>query len=113
MQRLLPHFDPTLNWGHILTAGSFCIFGVIAFFSLQRDVVELRVETRTRMAVMEKNLSLLTENVIKVSDQILVDVRQTERLDQHDRRFEIESRRLDRLEVNVFKLVPLELPRKP
>lgn len=108
-----PHFNPELNWGHILSAGTFAIFGLVAFFALQRDLSELRVETRVRLASVEKTLGLLAENLVKVSEQVHVDIRQTERLEGHDRRLDIQSRRLDRLEGSVFKSPPLEIPALP
>lgn len=107
MQRLLPHFNPELNWGHILSAGTFFVFGLVAFFSLQRDLGELRTETRLRVTAIEQAILLISQNLTKVSDQILVDVQQTARLESQDRRLDIQSRRIDRLESLIFKVTPL------
>lgn len=114
-RHMLPHFNPELNWGHILSAGTFFVFGLVAFFSLQRDLGELRVESRARLAAVENTLRLLSENLIKVSEQIHVDIKQTERLEQHERRMDIQSRRIDRMEGIIFRIAPLgaDSPRLP
>jgi hypothetical protein len=106
-----PHFNPELNWGHILSAGTFAIFGLVAFFALQRDLSELRVETKVRLTALEKTMSLLAENLVKVGEQIYVDIKQTEKIDGHDRRLDIQARRLDRLEAAVFR-VPSVVPQE-
>lgn len=102
-----PRFNPELNWGHLLSAGSFAILALVAFFALQRDLTELRVETRIRLGAVERTMAIMAENIVKIGEQILTDIKQTERLDGHDKIMEIQSRRIDRLEGTVFRLETL------
>ena len=48
-----PRFDPTINYGHILTAVSFIVAGAGAYYGMRAELqnVDQRVENREHLAV--------------------------------------------------------------
>lgn len=75
-----PVFDPTINYGHVLTAGSFLVAAIGAYYGIRAEMSSMDV----RVAKIELTLQQLA-NVVVLS------ARQDERI------IAIE-RRLDRLE---------------
>ncbi|MEJ2378041.1 MAG: hypothetical protein P8Y71_22550 [Pseudolabrys sp.] len=75
-----PRFDPTINYGHILTAATFIAAGLAAFLGMNVELQDLN----QRVARVETTLQQLA-NIVVVS------ARQDERLKAIERR-------VDRLE---------------
>ncbi|GIK80897.1 MAG: hypothetical protein AB7G35_08375 [Hyphomicrobiaceae bacterium] len=73
-------FDPTINYGHILTAASFIVAGTAAFFGMKVELQDLD----QRVAKIESTLQQLASVMVQTA-------RQDERLNSIERR-------VDRLE---------------
>ena len=76
-----PRFDPTINYGHILTAVSIIIAGAGAYYGMRAELVNVD----QRVAKIESTLQQL-------ANVLVVTARQDERLVAVERR-------LDRLEL--------------
>lgn len=87
MTDIRPRFDPTLNWGHILTAMSFFVFGIGAYYSVKADIDKIEY----RQVSMEVSIRSMTETIKLLAEKTVTDARQDERLTAMDRR-------IDRLE---------------
>lgn len=70
-----PLFDPTINYGHILTAVSFIVAGTAAFFGMKVELQNLD----QRVAKIESTLQQLANVVVQTA-------RQDERLNAIERR---------------------------
>jgi hypothetical protein len=75
-----PLFDPTINYGHILTAVSFIVAGTAAFFGMKVELQNLD----QRVAKIEATLQQLANVVVQTARQ--------------DERLTAIERRVDRLE---------------
>ncbi|CUA90584.1 hypothetical protein Ga0061061_11410 [Chelatococcus sambhunathii] len=75
-----PLFDPTINYGHILTAASFIVAGTAAFFGMKVELQNLD----QRVAKIESTLQQLASVVVQTARQ--------------DERLNTIERRVDRLE---------------
>jgi hypothetical protein len=75
-----PRFDPTINYGHILTAVSFIVAGSAAFFGMKAELHNVD----QRVAKIEATLQQL-------ADVVVLTARQDEKLNAIERR-------VDRLE---------------
>ncbi len=75
-----PLFDPTINYGHILTAVSFIVAGTAAFFGMKVEMQNLD----QRVAKIEATLQQLANVVVQTARQ--------------DERLNAIERRMDRLE---------------
>jgi hypothetical protein len=75
-----PLFDPTINYGHILTAVSFIVAGTAAFFGMKVELQNLD----QRVAKIETTLQQLANVVVQTARQ--------------DERLNAIERRVDRLE---------------
>jgi hypothetical protein len=75
-----PRFDPTINYGHILTAVSFIIAGTAAFFGMKAELHNVD----QRVAKIEATLQQLANVVVLTARQ--------------DERLNAIERRVDRLE---------------
>jgi hypothetical protein len=75
MVRPKPLFDPTINYGHILTAVSFIIAGTAAFFGMKVELYNVD----QRVAKIEATLQQLANVVVLTA-------RQDERLNAIERR---------------------------
>jgi len=75
-----PLFDPTINYGHILTAVSFIVAGTAAFFGMKAELQNLD----QRVAKIEATLQQLANIVVQTARQ--------------DERLSAIERRADRLE---------------
>ncbi|KAB2875760.1 MAG: hypothetical protein K8H87_02840 [Pseudorhodoplanes sp.] len=75
-----PLFDPTINYGHILTAVSFIVAGTAAFFGMKVELQNLD----QRVAKIEATLQQLANVVVQTARQ--------------DERLNAIERRVDRLE---------------
>jgi len=75
-----PLFDPTINYGHILTAISFIIAGTAAFFGMRAELQSVD----QRVAKIEATLQQLANVVVLTARQ--------------DERLNAIERRVDRLE---------------
>ncbi len=76
-----PLFDPTINYGHILTAASFIVTGTAAFFGMKVELQNLD----QRVAKIESTLHQLANVVVQTARQ--------------DERLNAIERRVDRLEA--------------
>jgi len=72
-----PRFDPTINYGHILTAATFIAAGLAAFLGMKFELQDLN----QRVAKVEATLQQLANIVV-------VTARQDERLKAIERRVE-------------------------
>jgi len=79
-RRPKPKFDPTINYGHILTAISFIIAGTAAFFGMKAELQNVD----QRVAKIEMTLQQLANVVVQTARQ--------------DERLNAIERRVDRLE---------------
>lgn len=70
-----PRFDPTINYGHILTAVSFIIAGTAAFFGMKAELHNVD----QRVAKIEATLQQLASVVVLTA-------RQDEKLNAIERR---------------------------
>ncbi|GIK83136.1 MAG: hypothetical protein AB7O43_23255 [Hyphomicrobiaceae bacterium] len=70
-----PLFDPTINYGHILTAVSFIVAGTAAFFGMKVELQNLD----QRVAKIESTLQQLASVMVQTA-------RQDERLNSIERR---------------------------
>lgn len=75
-----PLFDPTINYGHILTAVSFIVAGTAAFFGMKAELQSVD----QRVAKIEATLQQLANVVVLTARQ--------------DERLNAIERRVDRLE---------------
>jgi hypothetical protein len=75
-----PLFDPTINYGHILTAISFIVAGTAAFFGMRAELQSVD----QRVAKIEATLQQLANVVVLTARQ--------------DERLNAVERRVDRLE---------------
>lgn len=82
-KRPKPLFDPTINYGHILTAVSFIVAGTAAFFGMKVELQNLD----QRVAKIEATLQHLASVVVQTARQ--------------DERLNAIERRVDRLEVST------------
>jgi hypothetical protein len=78
--RSKPRFDPTINYGHIVTAGSFIVAGLAAFFGMKAELDSVD----QRVAKIETTLQQLANVVVQTARQ--------------DERLNAIERRVDRLE---------------
>jgi hypothetical protein len=83
-----PRFDPTINYGHILTAVSFIIAGAGAFYGMKAELINVD----QRVARIESTLQQLA-NVVVLTE------RQDEKLNAIERR-------VDRLEQATHSRQP-------
>lgn len=75
-----PRFDPTINYGHILTAVSFVIAGMAAYYGMKAELQNVD----QRVAKIENTLQQLANVVVLTARQ--------------DERLNAIERRVDRLE---------------
>lgn len=80
-----PRFDPTINYGHILTAMSFIIAGTAVFFGMKAELQHVD----QRVAKVETTLQQLANVVVLTARQ--------------DERLNAIERRVDRLEQDPSK----------
>jgi len=93
----VPKFDPTITWGHILTALSFAAFGIGAYLTIKTDINAIQL----RMAGQEQLLKTLSDSTSKLADVVIITARQDERLNGFGQQIRSIEIRLDRLEARV------------
>ena len=72
-----PQFDPTINYGHILTVASFIIAGIGAYYGLRGELLNVDL----RVAKIESTLQQLANVVVLTA-------RQDEKLNGIERRID-------------------------
>lgn len=93
-KNMRPRFDPVIHLGHLLTAGSFIIFGIGAWYGVKSDIASVEF----RVAAMERSVTKLAGAMEKIADKAVIDAQQSERINGLDRRVDSNDRRIDRLE---------------
>lgn len=87
-QKSRPKFDPTINYGHILTVLSFIIAGTGAYFGM-----------RAELQGVDQRVAKIESTLQQLANVVVVTARQDERLSAIERR-------VDRLELDGRNRTP-------
>ena len=87
-----PHFDPTFNIGHLLTAGTIAVGIIGAYFGLDSKLGRID----DRVTAQDRAIERMAGAVEKLTAVTIITARQDERMDAMGRRIESVERRIER-----------------
>ena len=100
-----PHFDPTFNWGHVLTSITLIAIVFGSYFAVKSANRELEFRVGSNTAAINK----MAIAVDKLANKAIVDAQQAEQLNAIGRRADLLDHRVDRLWDTVNSLAKREV----
>jgi predicted transcriptional regulator len=92
-----PRYDPVIHLGHILTAVSFIVFGIGAWYGIKSDVNVIQF----RVSNMEDSLKTLATTMNTLANKAIVDTAQNEKLLAFEKRIQSNEMKVDRLQQRL------------